>query len=400
MMDRRTFLRGAGVALALPALESLGQDAAASPRRLVAIGTTMGLLPQYFFPNPQYLELFKEHRKDFTVFSGVSHPNVDGGHAGEKSYLTAAPHPGAGAFRNSVSVDQVAAEQIGMKTRFPSLVLAAFRSKGWSYTRGGVAIPPEKHASNVYRKLFVQGSPQEVEKSIERLRQGRSLLDVVGDRARAIDRELGRADRERMEQYLTSVRDLEAELHASEAWERRPRPKPSQPIPKESKDKNDMAQIRQMLAVIRLALETDSTRVVSYCIEAAGTIPTLPGATQDIHSLTHQPTPEGFAELRAVEEAMLREIAAFVADLKAASLLDRTMVLFGSPMSNGAAHTTNNMPMMLFGGGFKHGRDLVFDVHRNYPLPNLFVSMLQRLGLEVDKVASSTGTMRGLEMEG
>jgi hypothetical protein len=412
MMDRRTFLRGAGVALALPALESFGADLAPAPRRMVAIATTMGLLPQYFFPKASgrdyeltpYLEIFREHRKDLTVFSGLSHPNVDGGHAAERSFLTAAPHPGGGAFRNSVSVDQVAAEHLGTKTRFPSLVLCAFRSKGCSFTRSGVAIPPMKNPGDLYRKLFVQGSPADVERTVERLRQGRSLLDAVRDRAKALDRELGRADRERMEQYLTSVRDLEADLHASEAWERRPRPKPVLPPPKELKDKNDVVgQLRRMFGVLRLAIETDSTRVISYCIEAAGTVPTLPGATQDIHSLTHQPTPEGFAELRIFEEAMLREVSAFLADLKGVregdgSLLDRTAVLFGSSLSNGAAHSNTNLPILLAGGGFRHGQHLVFDRDRNYPLPNLYVSLLQRLGIEVDRFASSTGTVRGLEM--
>jgi hypothetical protein len=267
-----------------------------------------------------------------------------------------------------------------------------------------VAIPPEKGAGNLYRKLFVQGSPEEVERMVERLRQGRSLLDVVRDRAKSLDRELGPADRERMEQYLTSVRDLEADLQASEAWERKPRRKASMPLPKELKDKNDVAgQLRLMLGVMRLALESDSTRVISYYIEPAGTVPTLPGAKQDIHSLTHQPTPEGFAELRVFEESMLREIAAFLADLKGVkeggeSLLDRTMVLFGSPLSNGAAHSNTNLPILLAGGGFRHGQHLVFDRDRNYPLPNLFVSMLQRLGIEADRFASSSGTMRGLEM--
>jgi hypothetical protein len=413
-LNRRTFLRASGAMVALPMLESMarGEARPGAPQRMVLIGTTMGLLSQYFFPEKAgrdyaltpYLELLQDHRGDFTVFSGVSHPYVDGGHAGEKSFLTAAPHPGAGAFRNSISVDQVAAERIGAKTRFPSLVLSLIHTKGASFTRTGVMIPPERNPAALYRRLFVQGSPAEVDRSIERLRQGRSLLDVVNDRARALERDLGRADRERLGQYLASVRDLEAELHAAEAWEKKPRPAPGAPPPRENKDKNDVAgQLRLMLGVIRLALETDSTRVISFFIEPASTAPTLPGVSQDIHSLTHLPNPEGFAQLKLFEESMLRELSTFLGDLKSVreegtTLLSRTSVLFGSSLGNGASHSNSNLPVILAGGGFRHGQHLAFDRHRNYPLPNLFVSLLQRLGLEIDRFASSTGTMRGLEL--
>src|SRR4051794_11007714 len=175
-LSRRQFLAGAGVTLSLPLLDAMGpayaqEGRAAVPRRLVAIQTNLGILPQFFWPEGQgadyrpshYLDILRDFRRDMTVFRGVSHPSVDGGHANEKSFLTAAPHPSSGTFRNSVSLDQVAAERIGNRTRIPALVThVGIAMKTLSYTRGGVAIPPERSVSALYRRMFVQGSPGEV----------------------------------------------------------------------------------------------------------------------------------------------------------------------------------------------------------------------------------------------
>src|SRR5438045_198181 len=169
-LSRRTFLRGAGVALALPLLDSMlpASRAAAPPvppRRMVAIETNMGILPQFFFPEKAgkgyaltpYLKKLEAVREQMTVFSGVSHPGVTGGHAAEKCFLTGTPHPERGGFRNWISLDQFAAEQIGNRTRYPSLVLGVGNEgQTLSYTRSGAPIPIERSPRKLFEKLFVQ----------------------------------------------------------------------------------------------------------------------------------------------------------------------------------------------------------------------------------------------------
>jgi hypothetical protein len=432
-LSRRSFLKGAGVALSLPLLDAMqpafagGADKGKAPRRMVAIETNMGILPQFFFPEEPavpagsegkmrahrdyklspYLELLKDHRNDFTVFSGVSHPGVDGGHQAENAFLTAAPHPGSGGFKNSVSLDQLAAEQIGTLTRYPTLPLQVCQEGGLglSFTRSGVLIPGEKSPARLYQRLFVQGTPKEVEARIEDLRLGRSLLDFVGGSAKRLQKDLGPRDRERLDQYFTSIRDLEGQLVNSEGWERKPKPKVTAPAPTDITDNKKLVErIRSMYEMIRLALETDSTRLVTLFVYPAGIVPEIDGVKHETHSLTHHGgRPETLAELRKIEEAQLKVLSEFLTSLRGAkeeggTLLDRTMVLYGTCMGSANAHSNTNLPVLLAGGGFRHGQHLAFDRQKNYPLPNLYVSMLQRLGIEADKFASSTGTMRGLEM--
>ena len=208
-IHRRTALRGLGVGISLPLLDSMIPIRAAetgAPERLIAIQTNQGILPRYFFPKGEgrdykaspYLKLLDQHRQHMTIFSGVSHPQVDGGHSAEKCFLTAAPHPGRGGFRNSISVDQYAADRIGHLTRFPSLALSVGTKQSLSYTQSGVQIPGQDSPSALFRKLFVQGSPQEVEAQVSKLQQGRSILDSVGERAKQLEKRVGPSDREKI----------------------------------------------------------------------------------------------------------------------------------------------------------------------------------------------------------
>lgn len=407
-LSRRTLLRGAGVAMALPLLDAMRpafarEKAADVPRRMVAIETNMGILPQFFFPEKAgkdyalspYLQKLGKFRDQFTVFSGVSHPGVTGAHAAEKCFLTGTPGPERGGFRNWVSVDQFAAEQIGNRTRYPSLVLGVGNEgQTLSYTRSGAPIPIERSPRKLFERLFVQGKPSEVAAKVEELRQGRSTLDFVGDQAKRLDKSLSSADRARLDQYYTSVRDLEQRLASSEAWEHKPKPKVTATAPDDEKDGREFAkQTKIMFDVIKLALETDSSRLVSLFID-----------TTVIHNITHHGNrPEVLAELRAKEESQFDVLAGFFKSLteakeEAATLMDRTMVLYGTCMGSANSHSNYNLPVLLAGGGFKHGQHLAFDTQNNYPLTNLFVSMLQRLGLEVREFSTGKGTMRGLEM--
>jgi hypothetical protein len=429
-LSRRHFLRGAGIALSLPFLDAMlppfARAASASsplvpgakPRRMFGICNNLGLRPDLFFPSDSganytpspYLKLLQEHRKDFTVFSGVSHPNVDGGHPSDISFLTAAPHPASSSFRNTISLDQHIAERIGTLTRFPSLTLAVNGGgRALSWTGSGVAIPPEQRAADVFNQLFLQGTPEQVEAQIRRLDSKRSILDAVAEQTKDFQRTLGARDRSRLEQYFTSVRDLEHRLQESRGWESKPKPVVSAPTPVDpASPAQYMDKVKVMYDLVRLAFETDSTRAVTLMLNSVGTpVVTLAGETitDSYHNLSHHgKADEKLVQLKTLDEWHMKLLAGLFKDLKAVregedTLLDRTMILYGSNLGDANAHSTTNMPTLFAGGGFRHGQHLSLDPAGGiYPLPNLFVSMLQRMGFEEDKFASSTGTMRGLEM--
>jgi hypothetical protein len=416
-LSRRAFLRGAGVAMSLPVLDAMrpafAADRPAVPRRMVAIQTNMGILPQNFFPAEAgtdytptaYLELLKEHRDKFTVLSGVSHPDVDGAHEAERSFLSAAPHPGGAGFRNSISLDQYAAEQLGPVTRFPSFTLDvnAEGTQGMVFSRSGVKVPSEKSPAALYKKMFVQGNPAEVEARVADLGRGRSALDFVSDDAKRLGKKLGPADRDRLDQYFSAVRDLERQLELGQEWERKPKPKPTAPAPTDvTENKKLIDKIRLMLDIARLGFESDSTRVVTLFVNTFSIVADLPGVKDETHSITHHGgRKEALDQLFTIEAAQFKVLAQFLGGLAGAAeggetLLDRTMVLYGAPMGNAASHDNRNLPVLIAGGGFKHAGHLKFDAKKNYPLPNLYVSMLQRMGVPAEKFASSTGTLTGL----
>jgi len=387
----------------------------ATPRRMFAICNNLGLLPGSFFPTgagreyaaSPYLETLKEHRNDFTVFSGVSHPNVDGGHPSDVSFLTAAPHPASSSFHNSISLDQHIAEQIGVQTRFPSLALAVNGNRSLSCTGTGVAIPPEQSASSVFRQLFLQGTPQEVATKIRELDTGKSILDAVARQAKLLQRDVSGEDRDRLDQYFTSVRDLEHRLQTSRGWENKPKPVVNVPEPVDPPSPAQyMEKVKLIYDLARLTFETDSARVITLMLNSVGTpVLQIPGATitDGYHNLSHHGKAEDkLAQLKTIDQWHMKLLAGLFGDLKSVResgvpLLDRTMILYGSNLGDANAHSTTNLPILFAGGGFKHGQHLAFDSQQNYPLPNLFVSMLQRMGLEESSFASSTGTMRGLD---
>ena len=420
-IPRRTLLRAAGVSLALPMLEAMqpamAQSPAEPPKRFVGVMTNMGILPQYFFPEQEgldytpspYLDILKQHRDQMTVFSGVSLPGVDGGHAAEKSFLTGVPGASRGSFKNSISLDQVMAEKVGGETRFPSLTLmvgAELMSCSW--TRSGSMIPPQRSPLKLYQQLFVEDTAEGKASALRRLQEDRSLLDSLREKAKRLARRVGAADRERLDQYFTSVRDLELRLAKLTNWVDRPKPIIDIPAPEDVKDTHDLAKNeRVVFDLVRLALETDSTRVVTICLNTGTLTPRrISGVKSMCHELTHHGNrEEKLSELRLIEEAQFTALAEFLAGLSAAeengiSLLDQTSVLYGTNMGSANSHANDNLPVLLAGGGFKHAGHLAFDRKKNYPLTNLYVSLLQNIGVETDRFSSGTGTMRGLSFVG
>ena len=424
-LSRRAFLRGAGVTLALPLLECLTPVFARdkqpqSPRRMLLISNNLGVLPKPFFPQgtgrdyelSPYLSALAEFRNDFTVFSGLSHPGVVGGHSTENCFLTAARGPTKSGFRNQISLDQFAAEQLGQVTRFSTLNLGvnidkANRSLSW--TRDGALLPAEDSAPKLFQKMFLQGDPAAVKRQLHLLDERGSILDTLLDDTRLFSRRLGSQDQARLEQYLTSIREVEERIQTAREWEQRPKPSTTQSVPADIQDKKLFFQkFELMLSMAQLALESDSTRIVTLMVDAFATpvfrLHENESTTTDYHNLSHHG--QAVDKVKQLEDAdgqqmhLLRNLLQNLASKRDGDqrLLDRTMILFGSNMGDANTHDNSNLPILLAGGGFRHGQHLAFKRDNNTPLCNLFVAMLQRLGVTTEAFGSSTSTPTGLEM--
>ncbi|WP_153559045.1 DUF1552 domain-containing protein [Roseimaritima sediminicola] len=418
-LDRRTILRGAGVSMTLPWLSAMQRacaapgDAAGPPRRFVSMTLGLGLLGDNLNPRQAgrdyelspYLEGVADLRDAFTVVSGSSHPGVKGGHRAEASLLTANPAGSSGNAKNSISLDQLMAKHLGDATRFPSLVLASSGSNSPSYTETGAMIPALSSPSKLFEQLFVDDAVGRQQQQVRRARHGRSIMDLVSEDARRLSGQLGAGDRRRLDQYFSSVRDLEQRLAKSEAWARRPKPEVDREKPVDIGNSNDFIGRQKLMSdMICLALQTDSSRFISYHLGGSGGVLPIAGVKAGYHALSHHGKDEDkLAQLAIVETEiiaawgeMLRKLAAVEED--GGTLLDHTSVLLTSNLGNASNHDNRNMPVLLAGGGFRHGQHLAFDSKNNYPLTNLYVSLLQRVGLPMDRFASGTSTMTGLEM--
>jgi hypothetical protein len=280
-IDRRSFLRSSGVAIALPALDAMvsrRQAVAAEgsgvdvPRRMVAINVGLGLHVPNLYPEMSgrdykitpYLEPLRDLKNNFTVISGASHPEVDGGHHSEKSFLTAIPHPNSAGFRNSISIDLIAAEKIGIKTRYAYLCLS-LAGRGLSWSRSGVEIPSATRPSGVFARMFLEGKADEKARTIQQLKDGQSIMDSVLAEAKSMNCRLGVRDRQKLDQFFTAVRSTETRLQKQESWEHRPKPQVDAKPPRDITDRTDIiGKARLMYDMMYLALQTDSTRLITF----------------------------------------------------------------------------------------------------------------------------------------
>lgn len=409
-LSRRTLLRGAGISLALPLLEAMTPAFAVSQeirraKRFVGVSLALGLHNPFLVPETsgrdyiasRYLKSLSDIRNDFTVVSGSSHPGVSGGHTAEGSIFSACPNQSGATSRNSISLDQLMAKHLGHETRFPSLVLNTSRQSSPSYTENGSMIPAEQDAMRLFTRLFVDDNAAEQKRQAELIRRGRSIMDVVASEAKSLQRELGAGDRDKLDAWFTSVRDLEQRLVANEEWIHRPKPKVDMKAPRQMPRDNEVAVQKIFLDITHLALATDSTRFITLHV-TGNTVSGIDGVEETYHGLSHHGMDDQkLDQLARVEQGVIDGWADFVRKLKSDNLLDETMVLLTSNLGNASSHDNKNMPVLFAGGSFRHGQHLAFDRKNNYPLPNLYLSFLQRLGLEQESFATSTGTMRGVE---
>jgi hypothetical protein len=306
-------------------------------------------------------------------------------------------------------MDQMLAAEMLGTTREPYLVLGAANkpqvgvmSPGISYGRGGTPVPGITSPSALFARLFLDTGNAAAQK--DKLARGQSILDSVKSQADKLRRDVGPDDRDKLAEYMDSVRDLEMKLAAAKAWADTPKPKIPEKAPADLKEpKQIIERMRLMYDMIHLALRADSARVISMFVVDGGAAPDVPGVSSEHHDLTHHgKVEEKIEQLRKHELAEMVVIHEFLAKLKAtkegdSTLLDKTSVLIGCHMGEAARHNSQNLPIIVAGGGFQHAGHLAFDKVNNRPLGHLFVSLMQRAGMNVDQFGTSKGTLTGLE---
>jgi hypothetical protein len=409
-LERRRFLQGAGLSLALPFFESRAFAASQTVRskRILAIGNHLGFYPGAFFPeqagmdyrSSPTLKNIEKHRKDFTVFSNLD-DGAHGGHSGVHAFLSGGirKEESGGFPEKNISLDQVAAEHCGSTARFPSITAGLREGTDMCWTRTGVRIPPVNNPARLFEALFVQSS--KAERDVERKRLGHrgSVLDALRDSAKSLHGNLNNADRDKLDQYLTSVRDVERRLQMSEAWLDKPKPKPGiDPIADE--ERMHIEELPLFFDLLTLALQTDSTRVATFEIPMGFTTSDLDNVTSGYHGLSHHSKGENKLEqLKVVEDYIFTQVNRLFDGLQEAKIFNDTLVVMGSGMSDGSQHSNKDLPVLLAGGGLKHQGHVVSpaDKHKRVPLSNLWLSSLQWFGVERERFGKSSGTFSQMD---
>lgn len=409
-IDRRTFLKAGGVAVALPWLPSLSVANAASrppPARMVNICATLGLYADSWFPKTagadyeasDYLALIDRHRSRYTLFSGFAHANQTGrqAHNSEITWLTSAEHPGLDGFQNTISLDQAAANHVGYVTRYPSIVMGTVSPQSQSYTTGGVMVPAEISPAALFAKLFLQGDAATVAREKQRLADGGSILDRLRLDAQTLRAHANPGDARKLDAYFEAVRTAERELVEVQAWLDRPKPVVDLSPPQDVDDPADLiGRVERMLDLMPLILATDSSRVISLMIQDHGAVPKVDGVNGEHHGLSHHGQDEAkIAQLKLVEIEIVKRFGTLLDSLDerpdgGPSLLDSTTVLFGSNLGNANSHSATHLPILVAGGPFTHGRHVVHDGEEDAPLSNLFLTLLRAFGVPTETFGHGT----------
>jgi len=411
--SRRQFLKSAGVTFALPFMSSLPVAGAAarwaqpgSRKSMVFVTTGLGMYPGAFFPKgygtdftpSPVLKSMMKHRGDFTVFSNMDHPNIYSGHGGLRAFLN-----GTGRGVGSLpTVDQIAAGAVGYDTRYPSIHMSLGGKGSPSYSLSGTPMRVMSSSKQLFQQLFVNDS-EAAKKALQvEIDEQGSVLDLIRDQAKALGRKVNHADKAKLDEYLTAIRDAETQLQGQERW--REVKKPSMKMPElESEGRHGEADFvgnsSLMFDLFRLAIQTNSSRVFTLSYGMHNKRIDLDGVNSGYHSLSHHGRrADKLQQLEIIESFYISQVSRFIDKLKDAEgeqgkLLDDTMVLFGSALSDAGRHSNRKLPIMIAGGGFKHKGHHNAEQHNKTatPLNNLYTSMLQNFGLEVEKYNTATG---------
>ena len=415
-LNRRTFLRGSGVAMALPMLEAMIPRARAASavkkpvKRFVCLSNNYGVYQKAFFPDssqagtdyemPETLKSLEKHRADLTLFSNLDH-GFTGGHQGVPVLLSGVrPVLAHNYLEGNISLDQKLAEYHGAATRFPSMTLGCRERNLLSFTRTGVQVPSIDLRA-AYRAMFFEDTPDKKATETERFKRHNSILDVVMGQAKSLNKELGKQDQEKLEEYFDSVRTMEKKIVQQEPW--LDRPKPTTEVKEPNPGNGTEEQLKVTIEMIALALQTDSTRAITL---SSGFANGDFGLNGGYHGFSHHgERDEQVAALKKIEGFQISMMSYLIDRLKAqedpingGTLLDHTSILYGCGMASGT-HSTSNLPLVLAGGGFRHGEHRVYPEAKGERVPaaNLLLSILQNSGLEIDRFGSSSGTLAGLE---
>ncbi len=415
-LDRRHFLRGMGVTLALPAFDSLNTGFAAetlapSPKRLVCMANHLGFYPGNFFPKGEggldydlspTLEPLAPHKKDFTVFSNLD-DGLNGGHACVHAFLSGIRTEEASGFAaKNITIDQRAAESVGSKTRYRSLTTGLDQGTKLCWTRSGITIPPINNPARLFDALFVDSDENSKSKERRRLSLRASVLDALNGSAKKLSNDLNQADKDKLDQYLTSVREVEQTLQMSQDWLGKPKPKVEINRVEEA-ERMHLEIMPLMLRLNALALQTDSTRVCTF--ELPMGFATAELDLDSYHGLSHHgKSPGRIDQLFVVETYFMKQFSKFMDHLKempvegGGTVFDKTAIVIGSGMGNASGHHNRDLPVIVAGGGFQHKGHYIApeEDHKRVPLSNLWLTLLQWFGVEDESFGRSTGTLDAL----
>ncbi|MAZ11402.1 MAG: hypothetical protein CMO71_01150 [Verrucomicrobiales bacterium] len=406
-IDRRKFLQGMGVTLALPWLESSMMASPARIKRLVCFGNHLGFYPEAFFPKNSgadfiispTLKHIEKHRKDFTVFSNLD-DGTNGGHAGVHAFLSGGirKEMAAGFPEKNISIDQVAAEHVGSATRFPSITAGIDSGTNMVWKRSGVSVPPINNPAQLFRALFVDQDNASRVMQRKVLLHRSSVLDALRESAKTLNGKLDASDRDKLDQYLTSVREVERRLQMSREW--LDKPKPKSPIKTIGQaERQHIEEMPLLCDLLALALQTDSTRVTTF--EVPISFRTSELNVGGYHSLSHHSKSEDrLGQLQKVEKYWMEQFGFFLNRLKEKKVFNDTLVVLGSGMSDGSRHSNRDLPVLLAGGGIKHEGHLICPAEgsKRIPLSNLLLSTLQWFGCDRERFGKSTGAFSPMQI--
>ena len=420
--NRRTFLRGAGACIALPALESFGSPQLASKastattaaitnapvKRLVTIGTYLGFHTPSWFPKEtgadyrmsEVLEPLEDLRSDFSLFSGLDH-RASNGHKNWSNFLT-------GKATSGISMDQIVANGIGHQSRFASLqVTCGSGGEGrMSFTKEGISLPSIGRPSVLFNKLFTSDANKARMDYV--LSSNRSALDLVLDEARSLKRQVSSRDAEKLDEYFSSVRDVERKVQKQRQWLEVPTPQVDFKLPDYDPVAPDLSLECEaiMYDLMALALETDSTRVLSFLVPGQGQVFTIDGEklSAGYHGLSHHGNdPDKIAEFNQVGKKQVANFGRFLSvlnqkkDAEGRPLLDTTAVFYGSGMGNANTHNNSRLPALLAGGGYRHGAHHAIDRENETKatplLGDLFLSIMESMGVGQERFVKASRNM-------